>query len=206
MIKIIDYKMGNVLSIYNMLLRIGKKPKICTKPEQLTDAKYIILPGIGNFDDSMIKLKSLGFYHLLNKLVLKKRVNFLGICIGMQLMFNESEEGEEKGFGWIRGKVKRFDFNKKKILIKNKIPHIGWNLVKFKKKNKFFNSNLNEFYFLHSFYVTPVKKTAILATTNYGFNFTSVVQKNNILGVQFHPEKSLNNGLLFMKKTFDGYE
>ena len=206
MIKIVDYKMGNVLSLYNLFRRIGKKPQICVKPEQLNGAKYIVLPGIGNFDDSVTKLKKLGFYHKLNKLVLKKKTMFLGICVGMQLLFDQSEEGSKKGFGWISGKVKKFDVNNSNDLNNKKIPHIGWRSLQLKKKNQLFDMNINRYYFLHSYYVKPKNKKDILTTTNYGFEFASAVQKKNIMGFQFHPEKSLNSGVNLFKKIFNGYE
>ena len=206
MIGIINTNFGNINAIKNIYFDEGIDCKSVSNIGELDNVSKLIIPGIGNFDDSVTKLKKLGFYHKLNKLVLKKKTMFLGICVGMQLLFDQSEEGSKKGFGWISGKVKKFDVNNSNDLNNKKIPHIGWRSLQLKKKNQLFDMNINQYYFLHSYYVKPKNKKDILTTTNYGFEFASAVQKKNIMGFQFHPEKSLNSGVNLFKKIFNGYE
>lgn len=189
--------MGNLGSIQNMLKKIGIESKIISKPNELEEATKIILPGVGAFDTGIRNLNNGGWIEILNKRVLNDKIPVLGICLGMQLMCNSSEEGELKGLGWIDAEVKKFSFSDTSF----KIPHMGWNSVTINKNSDVFIDDFNErrYYFVHSFYVISHKTENILTSTKFGIEFTSAFQKENIIGVQFHPEKSHKFGLSFLK-------
>lgn len=189
-IVVIDYSLGNSKSIVNILKKIGFSSIISNKKNDILDATHLILPGVGHFEKGMKNLDSLGLIHLLNKKVLVQKTPILGICLGMQLMTNFSEEGNVFGLKWINASVNKFNFTKTNF----KSPHMGWNELKIKKKIDFFE-NPPRFYFVHSYFVQCHDTENIFATTNYGFEFTSVFKKDNILGVQFHPEKSHKFGI-----------
>lgn len=187
MIVIIDYKMGNVGSILNMLKKIGEEAVISSDLEEIKKANKLILPGLGSFDAGIKNLTDLGLIPALNQKVLNEKTPILGICLGMQLFSQKSEEGISKGLGWIDGVVKKFQFENKEL----KIPHMGWNTIEFTKNDVLFSDMLEKsrFYFVHSYHVVCQEKE-IIATTNYGYDFPSVIRQDNIIGVQFHPEKS----------------
>ena len=150
---------------------------------------------MGSFDWAMQKLKNSGLKDELDILVLEKKIPILGICVGMQLMANESEEGQKGGFGWIEGKVKKFTSKTKKLIL----PHMGWNNVEL-KKNTLIKENLNpSFYFLHSYYFDPEIQDSVLGETLYDVRFASIINKENIYGIKFHPEKSHDNGLNILR-------
>lgn len=195
MISIINYKAGNIKSIQNMLKRIGVKSMICSSIEEIEQADKLILPGVGHYDHGMKNLHQSGLIEILNKKVLKDKIPLLGICLGAQLLGNKSEEGIEKGLGWIDMDVIKFD--KKKLSSSLKIPHMSWNEIKINKPSALFEGLNNEsrFYFVHSYHMQPSERTDILSTTNYGYDFTSAIEKDNIYGVQFHPEKSHKFGM-----------
>ena len=207
MINIVDYGMGNILSIQNIIKKVGYQNQICKTPNQLKNSKIIILPGVGSFDNAIKKLKNLGFLDELNYYVNEKKVPFLGICLGMQLLFEKSEEGIMPGFGWIKGNITRFNFSNFSAKKNLKIPHMGWNTVKPKYYHDFFYRLYDEprFYFVHSFHANCINESDILATANYGYNFVCSVNYKNIWGVQFHPEKSHSNGYFFLKKFINKY-
>ncbi|MCZ2443341.1 MAG: imidazole glycerol phosphate synthase subunit HisH [Flavobacteriales bacterium] len=189
MIKILNYGMGNCGSIHNMIRFLGDKSEVVEKTSGLKNAKAIISPGVGSFDHAMEKLKP--FIAPLEELVLEKKVPFLGICLGMQILFERSAEGTATGLGWIEGDVIRFDFQNLNLDLR--IPHMGWNEVKPTRPSALFpetQENLHRFYFVHSYHARCKNTTDILATTHYGYDFPCAVQKENIFGVQFHPEKS----------------
>lgn len=198
--------MGNLGSIANMLKRIGYESKITDNLNEIKNAKKIILPGIGHFDKAMNNLKELGFVEILNKKVLEDKIPVLGICLGMQLLANKSEEGNLSGLGWIHGEVKKFSFGG---LPENKlkIPHMGWNLVHLKKDNPLVNNMYHEprFYFVHSYHFQCSNEADVLATTYYGYYFPSIIAKSNIIGVQFHPEKSHKFGMKLLKNFVEYY-
>lgn len=199
MIIIVDYKMGNTGSILNMLRRIGAVAKISSEPEEIMSAEKLILPGVGAFDKGMSNLQQSGLFHLLKERVLKDKIPILGICLGMQLLTINSEEGRLSGFGWIDAQTIRFKFDEACPVIK--VPHMGWNSVSFKQSNdlsKEFDED-PRFYFVHSYHVVCNKGDNILAKTLYGYEFTSIIQNENIYGVQFHPEKSHKYGLRLLK-------
>jgi glutamine amidotransferase len=187
--------MGNVGSVYNMIKKIGFEALITSNINEIEKAKKIILPGVGAFDNGIINLKKLGLIEILEYKVFKERVPILGICLGMQLMTKKSEEGELQGLSWIDAETKRF------VSDTYKIPHMGWNYVKIIKNSDLFSSEFSEwrFYFVHSYYVESYNKDDILTTTFYIHDFVSSFQRENIIGVQFHPEKSHKFGMMLLK-------
>lgn len=194
MISIIDYGMGNLRSVEKALLYLGFKAKITSASKDILNADAIILPGVGAFSEAMKNLERLKIKESILK-SLKNGKPFLGICLGMQLLFTESEEfGKTLGLNIILGKVKKFP---KKL----KTPHLGWNQIEFESNSKLLKgiSNYSFVYFVHSYYVEPEDKKVILAKTNYGIKFTSMIAKENIFGCQFHPEKSQDVGLKILK-------
>lgn len=196
MIVIVDYKMGNVGSILNMLKKIGVNAIISSDTEEIKNAEKLILPGVGSFDPGMENLKRFGLLSILNEKVIKDKTPVLGLCLGMQLFSQKSEEGISEGLGWIDAEVKKFKFGNNSL----KIPHMGWNTISI-LKNDILLSDMPEesrFYFVHSYHV-DCKNNEILATTNYGYDFPSIIKKENIIGVQFHPEKSHKYGMKMLK-------
>lgn len=200
-IKILDYGMGNTASMLNMFRKAGGKAELCSKPNELDSATAIILPGVGSFDNGMIKLENSGLLEVLCHKVLEEKVPFLGICLGMQMLFEKSEEGVIPGLGWIRGNVIRFKFSDTQSLQSLKVPHMGWNVVHPKTYVNLFSGLEDEarFYFVHSYHVNCTDLSDILATANYGYEFTCSVRHDNIWGAQFHPEKSHRFGIQFFK-------
>lgn len=197
MIVILDYGIGNVQSVRNALKYLGNKSQITNNPEVISSATHLILPGVGAFADGMRGLKKYNLIELLTKQVLIKNKFFLGICLGMQLLGDESEEDPEaKGLSFIKGQVCRFNINEKKF----RVPHIGWNSVRVNKNSKLFMGIVNpEFYFVHSYFLKPENKDDIVGICEYGEKFCCAVERDNIFGVQFHPEKSQREGLAVLK-------
>ena len=199
MIGIINYGSGNIQAIAAIYKNLNISYQVITKAEDLEKADKLILPGVGAFDATMQQLIDSGFKEKLNELVLKKNVQILGICVGLQVMGLGSDEGDLPGLGWIPGIVKKFNPNK--IVSKPKLPHMGWNTIKDVHNHDLFKGIDNDFgfYFVHSFYFECEKEENILATSNYGGKFTSAIYSNHIFGTQFHPEKSHGNGVLLFK-------
>ena len=196
MIGIIDYKMGNIGSIQNMFKRISVKSVISSKIEILNNCDKLILPGVGSFDQGMKNLKNHNFIRFLNDYVIKDKKPILGICLGMQLFADNSEEGDLSGLGWIKGNVKKFNLRKDGL----KVPHMGWNNIECKNSKLFLNlPSEKRFYFVHSFFFECKNKENIISTTDYGINFASSINKQNIWGTQFHPEKSHICGMNLLK-------
>lgn len=199
MIAIINYGSGNVRAIGNIYDRLKIPYNIIENPEDLLQAKKIILPGIGAFDETMGMLNNSGFRNNLEKKVIEEKIPVLGICVGMQILANGSDEGELAGLNWIPGRVKKFDKNI--IPNKPKIPHLGWNSIEIKKTTPLL-ANVDEedgFYFVHSYYFECDSASDILTTSFYGTSFASSVNREQIFGVQFHPEKSHSNGISLLK-------
>jgi glutamine amidotransferase len=194
MIGIIDYGAGNLLSVRKALDYFSFNCKIVKTKDEFSDIDKIILPGVGAFQTAVEKLRSSGLYKPLLEWV-KNDKPFLGICLGMQLLFESSTEADidTKGFGIFKGSVLKFK--------SHKVPQIGWNQVKIKNRSDIFKDidNLSFFYFLHSYYVKTKDNNITIGLTNYSIEYTSVVQKGNIFGVQFHPEKSGDIGLNLLK-------
>jgi imidazole glycerol-phosphate synthase subunit HisH len=194
-IVIIDYGMGNVGSILNMLKKVGAVAKLSSQPDDLLQADRLILPGVGSFDAGMNNLKGMGCVDALNRRVLQDRIPILGICLGMQLFSKRSEEGIESGLGWLDAETIRFRFNTAEPQLK--IPHMGWDNVRVCTPSPIFPESGQEqrFYFVHSYHVKCNEAGDVLTTTHYGCDFASSVCRGNILGMQFHPEKSHRFGL-----------
>lgn len=199
MITIVNYGSGNIRAIGNIYDRLKIQYRIANLPEELLEAEKLILPGVGAFDETMGMLNSSGLRQVLEDRVIGAQVPVLGICVGMQILSNGSEEGNLEGLGWIPGKVKKI--NKEFLPHKPKLPHLGWNSIRIMKETPLF-LNVDEdegFYFIHSYYFECEVNRDILTTTFYGSNFTSSVNRLNIFGTQFHPEKSHSNGINLLK-------
>ena len=195
---IVDSIGGNVGSVYRTVNRL-KFPAVCSSDVNgILQASHIIMPGVGHFGHAMKRLKENNLIDTLNESVLIKKIPVLGICLGMQLMSRFSEEGNAEGLGWFDAEVLRFQFNDKKVF---KTPHVGWNSIESNNKSVLLNGldTEDQFYFVHSYYVKCKFKEDVLATSHYEQTFTSVIQKDNMLGVQFHPEKSYDAGDLLLR-------
>jgi len=196
-VAIIDYNMGNLASVYNACKLIDVDATIVKDPAKLQDFNRVILPGVGAFGDAMKHLKSTGMYDAIKEFAVSGKP-MVGICLGMQLLFESSEEfGDTKGLGVIPGRVVAFD-KSKMDMDEHKVPHVGWNKI-FNKQNKLFDGLENPYlYFVHSFHAVCDEQYTI-GTTHYGYEFVSAVQKENIYGLQPHPEKSHDNGIQILK-------
>lgn len=195
MIVILDYEMGNVGSILNMVSRIGGNAEISGSHTAIKEATGLILPGVGAFDQGVLNLQRLGIWDIICEKVITQKCPVLGICLGMQLLTESSEEGKLIGLGWIKAKTRRFLFEGQHTRLK--IPHMGWNLVNpVSKDGLFFQfDEPPRFYFVHSYHVCCSNNEDVLGTSTYGYEFVSAIRKENIFGVQFHPEKSHKFGL-----------
>jgi imidazole glycerol-phosphate synthase subunit HisH len=204
MITIIDYKTGNLGSIQNILKKIGEESIITSDKNEIANARKLILPGVGAFDTGMANLNKLDLVDILNYKVLVEKTPVLGICLGMQILSKNSEEGFLPGLGWINAETRRFKFINTNSY---KIPHMGWNYVRPNKESYLFKEMSSEarFYFVHSFFFSANDTTDILASTTYEIEFTSAIEKENIVGVQFHPEKSHKFGMNLLKNFVDYY-
>jgi len=198
MIAIIDYSMGNLGSIKRKMDRIGENSIITSNEQEIKISDKIILPGVGHFGKAVSEIRNRKLWDFLSEQVLVEKKPILGICLGMQLMAKSSEEGNEEGFGWLDAKVIRFNVSDK---IRYKIPHIGWNTIRLLKDSPLFEKiNLDsEFYFVHSYHIQCNDSTDILTETIYDYTFNSAIQKENIFGVQFHPEKSHDAGEMLLR-------
>lgn len=198
MIAIIDYGVGNLASIKNMLKKAGYESVITSDSALIKDADKIILPGIGAFDHCMQKFNASDLRPLVTAKVMEEKIPLLGICVGLQMLMENSEEGIEPGLGWIEGKTIKF---KRDELGDLKIPHMGWTDITVSKPSALIQ-NIGEkprFYFVHSFYVKPDHQQDELLNAHYGYDFTAAVNRDNIFGVQFHPEKSHKYGMKILE-------
>ena len=192
---IMDYGSGNVKSVYNLVKHLGYETVISNSKYEIQKATHLILPGVGSFASAMSKIKSNISLNILNVDVLDKKKPILGICVGMQVMANKGyENGENIGLGWIDGTVRKINVSN------SPLPHIGWNNIIIKKKSKLtsYLDKVNDFYFVHS-YAYNTERDYIIAETDYEEQFPSIIKKDNIYGVQFHPEKSQKAGQQLLK-------
>lgn len=202
MIVIVDYGMGNIFSVVKKVRAYSDSVVLSSDPTVILSADKLILPGVGSFGKAMDNLKSMGLIEALNKAVLEQQTPVLGICLGMQLMSTFSEEGDAKGLNWIPGEVKKFQF---KDTLRFKAPHSGWNQVKRNIDHPIFKdiNDSQEFYFVHSYYYTTDSSDNILAESIYESEFCCSVVKGHIIGMQFHPEKSHDQGAQLIKNFIE---
>ncbi|MBI3755476.1 MAG: imidazole glycerol phosphate synthase subunit HisH [Deltaproteobacteria bacterium] len=205
MIAIIDYDMGNLRSVQKGFERAGHQSVVTRNPKDILNASHVVLPGVGAFKDCMDNLNNYGLAEpILN--VIQSGKPFLGICLGLQLLFSEGEEfGRHKGLDVIKGKVVRFSSELRAQNSELKIPHMGWNNIKIKKRPRVLKDIADDsyLYFVHSYYVVPEDDRVTATTTCYGIDFVSSVWKDNIFACQFHPEKSQKIGLRILKNFGD---
>ena len=198
MIGIIDYGLGNINAFCNVYKRLNIPAVTVQTPAQLAECSHLILPGVGAFDDAMKRLDTSGLWEPLEKRVLNDSIPVLGICVGMQMLAESSEEGVLPGLRWIPGKVRRFD--PETIKGKPKLPHMGWNNVEMNNIPLFKNVEQNSrFYFIHSYYFAPEHPENLIASSFYGIPFASAINRGRIFGIQFHPEKSHHAGIMVLK-------
>ncbi len=204
MLAIVDYGVGNLSSIKNMLDRLGVESTVSCNEKDIVEADKIILPGIGAFDNCIQQLHNSGLIDILSQKILTNRTPLLGICVGMQLLLQKSDEGVSAGLGWIKGVVKKFNFSHESTL---RIPHMGWSEIEEGKPSRLL-ANLPSgarFYFVHSYYVLLQSEGDELASAFYGHNFTAAFERENIMGVQFHPEKSHRFGMQLLSNFVNNY-
>lgn len=197
MIAIVDYGMGNIRSVEKGFIKVGADVRITSDPRAVSDADGVVLPGVGAFKDCMRNLDNLGLLDTIKKEIAKGKP-YLGICLGLQILFTESEEfGFCSGLDVFRGKVLKFRFEDHSL----KIPHMGWNAARLLREPPVFEGikDNSYFYFVHSYHVVPEDEGVVAARTDYGVDFVSMVWKDNIFATQFHPEKSQEPGLKILK-------
>jgi len=200
MIKIIDYKAGNAPSVLHAIRRLGYEAVLVRTPKEIADATHIILPGVGSAKATMESLHEMDFISAMEDSVLQKGTLFLGICVGMQILFEHSEEENADCLGWLKGRVVKFDTSKVRV------PQMGWNQVRYTKiihGNMPCNARDNFFYFVNSYYAKPVNASDLWGTADYNGSFAAAVCRNNIYGTQFHVEKSGEAGLALLKGFLD---
>ena len=202
MIAIIDYGLGNIRSVEKGFLKVGADIKVTDRAAVVEQADAVVLPGVSAFRDCMQELKNLDLIDVVSGAI-RKGKPFLGICLGLQILFSESEEfGICRGLDIFKGKVVRFDFSAGPERSSLKVPHMGWNEIKIAKDNNPLYAGIPDksyFYFVHSYYVAPQDRSVIATTTDYGIGFTSSIWKDNVYAVQFHPEKSQTAGLKMLE-------
>jgi imidazole glycerol-phosphate synthase subunit HisH len=206
MIVIVDYGMGNFGSVRNMLKKLGSDSVITSDVEVIAKADKIVLPGIGHFDKAMSSIGSLKLFDVLHRKALEQKVPCIGVCLGMQLMTRGSEEGKAPGLGWVKAEARRFDPARFKEPLR--VPQMGWNLAEVAKPSPLFDDDgLEEhrYYFVHSYAIQCEDPTDVLCRTTYGYPFVSAFEHENLIGVQFHPEKSHKFGMSLFRRFIEKY-
>ncbi len=204
MIAIVNCGLGNIKSIENIVTKVGGKSVLVTNSNDLTKYNKILLPGVGHYAEGVRALKNLGMWDVFQDLAKDQKIFILGICLGMQLLCNHSEEGDVEGLGLVDAQVKKFNFGHNKSL---KVPHMGWNTLKTVRENPLLPMDDEErrFYFVHSYKVVPTSPGISIGKCNYGGDFCGAFQRDNIFGVQFHPEKSHKFGMALIKRFVELY-
>ena len=204
MIVVVNYGMGNLGSIVNMLKRLGVKAHVSSKPADIAEATKLILPGVGAFDTGMKQIMDRGLAEPLGRKVLGEKTPLLGICLGMHLITRRSEEGRLEGLNWLDAEVVRFDTTSAPGV---KVPHMGWNRVAPSPRSRLFHPLPPEprFYFVHSFHVVSGQPDDIAASAFHGYRFVAAVERDNIAGVQFHPEKSHKFGMQLLQNFVERF-
>ncbi len=201
MIAIVDYGMGNLRSVEKALHHVGGDARVIQSPGDMVGAEKIVLPGVGAFRDAIARLYEFGLAEPIVRAI-RDGVPFLGICLGLQMLFDISyEDGEYNGLGVFPGKVVRFDFDAARLGVRLAVPQIGWNRINWNRPCPLFEGieNGSYVYFVHSYHVVPTEADVTAATTDYGYTFTSAVWKGNVFATQFHPEKSQSVGLKILE-------
>ena len=203
MISILNYGMGNLASIQNMFKKVGASSNVIATEGEVNDARALVIPGVGKFDNAMQRIESMELRGPLEEAALSRKIPILGICLGMQLMTRGSEEGQLAGLGWIKADCCLIDGADQGM----RVPHMGWNLVTIQKTSPYFDDSLAEhrFYFVHSYAVHCDDPADVLTTTHYAGAFVSGFAVGNLLGVQFHPEKSHKFGACFLRRFATAY-
>jgi imidazole glycerol-phosphate synthase subunit HisH len=197
---VVDSGMGNLASVANMIQKIGGEAKISSCPDEIRQAKKLVLPGVGSFDAGINSLRERLLDLAVNTAIKENGSLLLGICLGMQLLFESSDEGGQPGLGLIPGHVHRFRLDDEKL----RVPHMGWNIVKPKQSSNLFSAeDEHRFYFVHSYHVDCTNPENVSALTHHGYDFVSAVERGNVMGVQFHPEKSHRFGMTLFKRFLD---
>ena len=194
-VDIIDCQIGNLGSVINLIKKLSFDINLVKNSKDFTNSKKIILPGVGHFDQCIKNLRQNDIYDKLKEKIYSNNIFFLGICVGMQVLFSSSEEGQETGFGKFNGNVKKFNSENNNF----KVPHMGWNNLK-SKNNIFEIENINRAYFCHSYYANCYDDTDVISSTIHGIEFPSIIGKDKIFGFQFHPEKSYKTGENLIKQ------
>jgi glutamine amidotransferase len=192
-VAVVDYGMGNLHSVKRKLDRIGVHPQVTSDPQEVLRADKLLLPGVGHFGKAMEHLETLGLVPALRDAVIVRKTPILGICLGMQLFARHSQEGDAEGLGWIDADVVRFTIDDTRRF---KVPQMGWNGVRVARSHELLEgvTEETEFYFVHAYHLVCRDSADVVCDTDYGYPFTSVVQRDNLYGVQFHPEKSHDAG------------
>lgn len=197
MIVVMDYGMGNSGSVLNMIRKVGEEAVVTADSELIAQAEKLILPGVGAFDAGVRALDAGGMANALRHAVMVRKVPILGICLGMQLMMETSEEGTLPGLALVPGKVKRFMMENQDL----RVPHMGWNTVRRTKPCALLEEEEEQrYYFVHSYYVECADESDVCGITHYGNDFVSAFERGNLMGVQFHPEKSHRFGMAMFRK------